>query len=712
MFGPRAEVVAVWVVVIGGMLGFSGTVIPVGGTGPNAALHPAMAPPLLPDSYVLSFNESGLPSGANWSVSVNGTSQNSTNSSISFIEPNGTYAWALTPIPGYTTSWNGSAVVNGTNVTVNVPFSAVTYPVTFDETGLPGGSLWSVVLNYGYQETANSSLVFEEPNGTYDWTVGPEAGYTTQWSGTVAVDATNVTVAIPFSVQNYTVTFEEVGLPSATDWSVAIGGSAWSSAGATIALDEPNGTYSYALSTVNPVFAASSGTFVVNGSAILVPVDFGVVTYPVTTTETGLPAGSAWWVDGPVIAFESSTSNSLSFTAMNGTYTYSAVPGNGQYAATGGTFTVNGSAISVPVTFELVTYLVTFTAVGLPTGTGWSVSGPTLGTQASTNATLAFSEPNGTYEYTVTTVDSEFVGPVGALTVSGLAVDRTVSFQAYTFGITFTAAGLPSLTAWTVSGPVLGSQSSTAPILTFFEPNGTYSFRAATADGDYSSAGGSVTVAGSAVGETLAFVPVTFPVTFTSSGLPAGTAWWVNGTPLGSQNSTAGTLRFAEPNGTYAYAVASANKEYAASVGAITVNGSPLAPAIAFSLVTHAVTFSATGLRPGTKWSVTIRGQTYYSTGTSITVEVPNGTYTYTIGGLPGYSAARSQGVVTVNGGDAVQTLSFTASGAAPTWFGLPPTVGDALVAGLAVLVVAALLAIVRKRRGRKGASSPPTAPS
>jgi hypothetical protein len=65
--------------------------------------------------YPITFDETGLPSGTNWSVTLRGTMNYSTTSSIGFMEPNGTFSYTVAHVPGYSSSITlGSVLVNGT----------------------------------------------------------------------------------------------------------------------------------------------------------------------------------------------------------------------------------------------------------------------------------------------------------------------------------------------------------------------------------------------------------------------------------------------------------------------------------------------------------------------------------------------------------------------------------------------------------------------
>ncbi|MGC8620276.1 MAG: hypothetical protein ACP5LA_07265, partial [Thermoplasmata archaeon] len=75
--------------------------------------------------YKITFTESGLPTGTSWSVTLNGTTESSTTNTITFTEPNGTYAYSIGIIGGYTASpSSGTITVNGANVNQEITFSS------------------------------------------------------------------------------------------------------------------------------------------------------------------------------------------------------------------------------------------------------------------------------------------------------------------------------------------------------------------------------------------------------------------------------------------------------------------------------------------------------------------------------------------------------------------------------------------------------------
>jgi sugar lactone lactonase YvrE len=202
----------------------------------------------------------------------------------------------------------------------------------------------------------------------------------------------------------------------------------------------------------------------------------------------------------------------------------------------------------------------------------------------------------------------------------------------------------------------------------------------------------------------LEYAPAVYSLNFTATGLPSGTPWGVdvNGTavPVSGAYATG-----PEENGTYDWTANVAGWTGVPSSGTATVNGANTTIAIAFTPVTYAVTFTETGLTPGTNWSVTIGTATHYSTGTTIGFTEPNGSSPYMVGTVNGYTAANASGVVTVNAATFSETITFTRNSSSTT-MGLSST-DLLLLAVVIVVILAAVLAVVLMRR-KKSSSFPP----
>ena len=447
-------------------------------------------------------------------------------------------------------------------------------------------------------------------------------------------------------------------------------------------------------------------------------INFGRETmYNITFAETGLPSGSLW-----DLIFQNSTTAQGYTSQMsllhvpaqpNGTYSfYGVTDDSGNYKASPeyGEIVITGYSRTVNITFTpsaSSTYTVTFTESGLPSGTAWYVNLSNSQMFSSTSSTISFSEPNGTYFYTIATTDKTYAPSPssGPLTVNGAPVSETITFsRVTTYTVTFTESGLPSGTTWYLNlsnGQTFSSSSST---LTFSEPNGTYSYTIATSDKTYepSPSSGSFTVSGAPVAKQIAFFH-TYTITFTESGLPIGTSWSVtlNGTP---ESSTTNAITFSELNGTYSYTIGTADKTYLPSPysSSFTVNGASVPVSIAFSKVQYTVKFTESGLPSGTTWYVNLSNgiDSGAITGSSYSFSLTNGTYSYMIGNVTGYTVSPSSGSITVSGSNATKTITFTVTSTPSKPSGISSTELYGIIgAVVAVAIIGTALAIMRKRR-------------
>ncbi len=246
-----------------------------------------------------------------------------------------------------------------------------------------------------------------------------------------------------------------------------------------------------------------------------------------------------------------------------------------------------------------------------------------------------------------------------------------------TFNATFVESGLPAGTSWSVTvTPSVGdanctvsgssctdsaTQLSDGTTVVFPGTYGLYSYTIASSNPAYSASAGSFRIDGGTASEAVSFARTTYSVTFTESGLPPGTAWYVNITDGGSYAGTSGSaITFLEPNGTYGYAPGSANRTWAGPAGSFTVAGAPVAGTVTFAPVTFEVTFAEAGLVPGTPWSVTLAGTRETSTVTDLTFDEPNGSYAYAVTEVAGYAVNPESGSITVDGAGALLSATFT----------------------------------------------------
>ena len=154
--------------------------------------------------YQVTFTETGLPEGGllcfislcsvpQWTVTLDGVSQSSTGTSMSFYAQDGTYSYNVSSLQGYIpTKQSGTVNVNNDNpAPVGIDFvPATTYEVTFTESGLPLGPgwcwpfwacstpQWSVGFDGVSQASTGTSMSFyAQGDGTYTYTITPPSGY-------------------------------------------------------------------------------------------------------------------------------------------------------------------------------------------------------------------------------------------------------------------------------------------------------------------------------------------------------------------------------------------------------------------------------------------------------------------------------------------------------------------------------------------------------
>jgi hypothetical protein len=175
---------------------------------------------------------------------------------------------------------------------------------------------------------------------------------------------------------------------------------------------------------------AQTGEVSLADTTIVVPTTSSATTYPVTFTESGLPAPSWSAIFSGVLA--TSTTSMIEFDAANGTYSFSigAVPG---YTATpsSGSVMVSGASVGKTITFVTLpagTYSVLFTESGLGQGLNWSVT--LAGVQTtSIGVTIGFTAMNGTPAYSVGAPSGYTAAPSsGTVTVSGATANQAIAF--------------------------------------------------------------------------------------------------------------------------------------------------------------------------------------------------------------------------------------------------------------------------------------------
>ncbi len=523
---------------------------------------------------------------------------------------------------------------------------------------------------------------------------------------------------------SYIVTFQETGLPQYTNWSVTINGTGGpvSSNGNTIAVAEFNASYNYTVGTISGYASwPAGGAYTVNGKALTLSITFRPTTYQVKFNETGLPAGTPWWISLNGGALVESTQSTLLIPVSNGNYIYQVYAPTDYPSAVyyvkasqaSGSFVVNGAPVAVTpaIKFTSLIWSIKFTESGLSTGASWNVTLSNTTWSRTDVANAPSSIPfdglyNATYSYVVKTASGCSASPTsGTYVVSGASKTIAVTFScgggalpastslvhaptlgnqvhpyviccggggAPDYAVTFTESGLAPGTTWSVNVSGWTIAQNTSSIL-FEIPNGSWNYSVGVLDGFTALPQASVvTVNGAAVNASIQFLATLYEVKFTESGLAASTPWWVGlngGTPT---ESTFGQLMIPTSSGSFTYQVyppqffPSATYAVNRTSGSSSLSGAPVVVSnLKFSLLVWTIKFTESGLPSGTLWAVTLNNATWKvnqtTTGTSTTFRgLYNATYSYVVHPPSGYVATPTTGSYVLSGTSKTIAVTFT----------------------------------------------------
>jgi Divergent InlB B-repeat domain len=382
----------------------------------------------------VSFNETGLPTGTSWSVSVNGETATSSGPSIALAEDNGSFTFLIvSPIAGgpgvryVATPLSGTFTVDAAAVVETVAFlqqfqlSASADPGA-DGSVYPGGGWFDADSTVSLSALAAPGFQFTSWTGD-----GPGAYAGDANPVSFTLQGPDVEQAHYWASATYPVAFVETGLPAGTDWTVTVNGLSNGTSGTTVGFNEPNGTYSFTVTDLLPgapgtQYAASapSGSFDLTGTGTHLGVDY-LAQFLLEATPASPGTGA---VNPPSGWFGSGSTVNLSALAAPGEQ-FAGWVGSGSGAYTGG---ANPAPVimDAPVTEEArfssaTTYPITYAESGLPSGASWTVT--TNGVRDTSSATtVVFNEPSGNYSFGVQTT---------ARTPNGTAFVATPAFGVF-----------------------------------------------------------------------------------------------------------------------------------------------------------------------------------------------------------------------------------------------------------------------------------------
>jgi hypothetical protein len=296
---------------------------------------------------------------------INGTSYPFINYDINVTLSPGHYVWELYSSKSVLVAHGDFNLLAGQYLALN---SAAIYTATFTEVGLQAENPWYLNITgnnitYDSGPITITSYSFQLTNGSYTYTVATSDHIYKPlvYSGSFTVDGSSpASISITFTEETYRVAFTESGLPLGSTWYVNITeGTTYYDVGLMSGTPYSpfltNGSYTYTIATSDKTYepSPSSGSFKVDGSPESESVSF-IELYTVAFTESGLPSGTSWSVtlNGTTL---SSTTNIITFSITNGTYSYTIGKISGYNTSiSSGSLTVNGKNVAQSITFSSV----------------------------------------------------------------------------------------------------------------------------------------------------------------------------------------------------------------------------------------------------------------------------------------------------------------------------------------------------------------------
>lgn len=156
----------------------------------------------------ITFHEAGLFSGSSWSVTFNGHTITSGQSTITFYLTDGTYqnySYTIHSVNGYKGgNKSGTYYYKGSSSNASVVY-APRYTFKLVETGLPSGTSWDVKVNGTMVKVMTSYLALEGTNGTtFDYTIyNNSLYYSNIYSGTATINGANETIKVTYAHYSY-----------------------------------------------------------------------------------------------------------------------------------------------------------------------------------------------------------------------------------------------------------------------------------------------------------------------------------------------------------------------------------------------------------------------------------------------------------------------------------------------------------------------------
>ncbi|MGP8136137.1 MAG: hypothetical protein ACLQD8_08510, partial [Thermoplasmata archaeon] len=266
----------------------------------------------------------------------------------------------------YTIYLNATDAVGSTSqATATVTVESALYSVTFAESGLPHGKIWSVAFNGTLESTKVSTITFTEPDGSYTYLIRgswhESVSSPTPAEGTLLVDGADVLEPVVL-VRGLTVDlrFHETGLAEGTPWCVTLDSKFCTTTRSQLLPNFSPGIYTYAIGSFSGMTTLAfyndqpvlvSGSLSVPPNRALLGTFLIRYSFPISFVESGLPVGSSWKVTAGGVS-ESATQTTIIVYLTNGTYPFRVHSEAGYTrSVSSGHVTVRGAPVSLLIRF-------------------------------------------------------------------------------------------------------------------------------------------------------------------------------------------------------------------------------------------------------------------------------------------------------------------------------------------------------------------------
>jgi len=460
----------------------------------------------------------------------------------------------LKPGPYNVQLWQGSTEVMSGSYTLLKGNTLLVmyneYIANFYEENLPPDTFWNITINGLTYYTYTDAIAVPLATGTYAFSVGKIYGYSDiTSSGSISIGSSNASSEISFfqsekviaGALTITGNLASYGTTASTsEYIVVTPGPSSMTVNRISLIFTGDGSFEFSIGTQlgkpNLLQNVSGGTYSFGNN-------FGWVnlTFPYTT----LYGGGFYYLNVWLTSTSPGGTNAFQL-ALN--YTKSPLVLNKNSLS--GYLVQTGATYYLPYLnqymFELyyVSYSITFTESGLPSGDIWytNLSNDESFTSYSSSFTIGLR--NGSYQYNIATNNKIYHAPASSFTVNGL----------------------PTGDLWyvNITGQTSSGAINSGSTYSFSLANGSYQYNIATNNKIYHAPASSFTVNGAALTESVSFSLYTYSVTFSESGLPTGDLWYVNITGQTSSGAIDAGSSFSIDltNGSYKYVVNSSEAGY------------------------------------------------------------------------------------------------------------------------------------------------------